>query len=427
MSLFVLGLNHRTAPIELRECLHLSEEGRKLAMEQFRREGGLQGCVVLSTCNRFEIYGSAVDPEAAIQRVADLIRKGNTLPVGTLWPHLYHHIGQPAAVHLMRVAASLDSMMLGEAQILGQVGQANRSAQEMESNGPVLQRLFEMAVRAGKRAHTETAIGEHTVSISHAAVTLAVSVLDHLEISDVRACVVGAGKMSSLAIDALHSAGIERVDVANRTEVNARALAEAGGGRAYGWHELQDALANADIVISATGAPHTVIHEPDVEIAMRERRNRPMVLIDTAVPRDVGDGVNTVPDVYFYNIDDLHQVVDENHAKRASCVPAVECIINQEVTQFMEWYHSRTVVPVIKGLRQKVQAIATSELDAALNQLSEEDRALVTKMVHRIVNKVLHEPTVQLRQQAALGGGEVYVQAVQDLFALNFEEAEAHG
>ncbi len=425
MTLFMLGLNHRTAPVELRECLHLSEEGRKLAVEQFRREGGLDGCVVLSTCNRFEVYGAANNAEAAVRQVLERIQMNNPLLESSLESHLYTRFGQDAVVHLMRVAAGLDSMVLGEAQILGQVGQANRFAQDMQSNGPVLQRLFEMAVRAGKRAHTETAIGDHTVSISHAAVTLALSVLEDCD--DVRALVVGAGKMSSLAIDALHSHGIERVNVANRTEVNARELAEAGGGRAYGWHELQQALADADLVISATAAPHTVIHEPDVEIAMRGRHNRPMVMIDTAVPRDIGDGVNTVPGVYFYNIDDLQQVVDGNHAKRASCVPAVQCIIAQEVTQFMEWYHSRTVVPAIKGLRQKVQAIASTELDAALHQLSKEDQAIVTKMVHRIVNKVLHEPTVQLRQQAALGDGEVYVQAVQDLFALNFEEVEAHG
>ncbi|MEM6283229.1 MAG: glutamyl-tRNA reductase, partial [Chloroflexota bacterium] len=219
--------------------------------------------------------------------------------------------------------------------------------------------------------------------------------------------------------------GFETVDVVNRTEENARELAAITGGRAYGWHELHTALADSDIVITATGAPHTVIHEPDVEMAMRARHGRELVLIDTAVPRDVGDGVETVPGVHFYNIDDLQKVVDANYARRRDCIPLVEAIVCDENEKFTSWLRSREVVPAIRGLREKVQSIAEAELAATLAQLPDEDHEAVSTLVHRIVNKVLHEPTVRLREQAVQESGEVYIHALRDLFALDAEEV--HG
>lgn len=394
-----------------------------LAMEQFRREGGLQECIVLSTCNRFEVYGVAADPQMGLQSVIELIERDIDLPE-PLAPHAYTRIGQEAIFHLMCVASGLDSLVLGEAQILGQVSDAHQLAQRMNTSGAILHRLFEVAAHTGKRAQTETAIGEQTTSVSHAAVVLALSRVENHE--NMRALVVGAGKMSALAVDALRSKGIEPIDVVNRTQSHARELADVTGGRSYGWHELHDALANADIVISATSAPHTVVHEPDVERAMLVREGHPQVIIDSAVPRDFDEDVAMVPGVTYYNIDDLQQAVDENYALREANVPAVEAIIDEEAEKFMMWLRGRKVVPAIKGLRQKVQAIAEAELEQAIGQLNEQDQAVVQKLVHRIVNKVLHEPTVRLREQASCTSSDDYVYAVCDLFALDAAE-EAHG
>jgi len=391
-----------------------------LIMERLQREAALQECVVLSTCNRFEVYGIADNVITASEDVVAYVERDNNLPVDALSSYLYRRTGADASAHLMRVAAGLDSMVLGEAQILGQVSDAYQLAQQINTSSAVLHRLFELASHAGKRTHNETAIGEHTTSISHAAVVLALSIMG--DFTDKKALVVGAGKMASLAIDALRSHGVETVDVVNRTEENARELASITGGRAYGWHELHTALVNSDVIFTATGAPHTVIHEPDVELAMQKRNGHEMVLIDTAVPRDVGDGVETVPGVHFYNIDDLQKVVDANYAKRRACVPSVEEIIYEENDKFVSWLRSREVVPAIRGLRQKIQSIAESELEAVLPQLAEEEQEIVSKLVHRIVNKVLHEPTVRLREQAAHETSEDYVYALRNLFDLDAEE-----
>lgn len=420
MTIFLIGANHRTAPVELRECLHLSREKSVLLMEQLRSTAGLSECVVLSTCNRFEVYGVALDADRALCEVAQFIERENGLTERSLMEHLYASTGQAAVTHLMRVAAGLDSMVLGEAQILGQVGDANKLASMTHSSGTTLHRLFEAATHAGKRARTETAIGEHTTSISHAAVQLALSVIDRDQVKT--ALVIGAGKMASLAIDALRSKGIEPVDVVNRTEARAQELANVTGGRAYGWYSLHEAIANSDVVISATGAPHTVIHKPDMERVMCMRGARQQVLIDTAVPRDISADVEDVAGVAYFNIDDLQQVVDENHAKRAACIPAVEAILTEETDKFLAWMREREVVPAIKGLRRKVQEIATAELEQALRQIPDADHAVVEKLVHRIVNKVLHEPTMRLRRQATQASGEEYIYAVRDLFALDFEE-----
>ncbi len=420
--IFVVGLSFHTAPVELRECLHLADEKRVLLAEQLQRAYGLSECVVLSTCNRFEVYAIATNPDIATRQVGQVVERENALPTGTLRPYLYQQSGQEAVEHLMRVASGLDSMVLGEAQILGQVSDAAQLAQHYNTSGPILHRLFEVAVHTGKRAHSETAIGDHTTSVSHAAVLLALSQIGKRD--DIRALVVGAGKMSSLAIDALRSKGITPVDVVNRTQSNAQDLAAITDGRAYGWHELHDALVNSDIIISATSAPHTVIHEPDVERSMIARSGRPQVLIDTAVPRDISEDVEMVPGAHYYNIDDLQQVVDENAAKRRACVPLVERIVLEEADKYMLWLRGREVVPAIKGLRRKVNAIAAAEMETVLGQLSGEDQAVVTKMVHRIVNKILHEPTVRLREQASVEDGEEYVYAVRELFAL---DEDIHG
>ena len=419
MPIFLVGLSYRTTPVEIRECLHLSTAEQMSLLVWLRYTLGVESCAVVSTCNRMEVYGVADQPDHIVGKLTQHLEHERKLNAGSLSAYLYVQYDHATAVQLMRVASGLDSMVLGEAQILGQVAGAYALSKEINTTDAQLSRLFEMALHVGKRARAETEIGEHTTSVSHAAVLLALSAIESS--ADITALVVGAGNMASLAVDAFRSKGVDRVNVVNRTPSHAKELALRSGGRAHGWHELGDALAAADIIISATSAPHTVIHVDDVQLAMNKRDYRRQVLIDTAVPRDVGAGVEKIPGIVFYNIDELQRVVDENYARREACVPLVESMIAEEVDRFMTWLRSREVVPAIKDLRQKVSHIADAELEQTLHLLVEEDRELVTRMVHRIVNKVLHEPTVRLREQAATDASEIYVHAVRDLFDLKNE------
>lgn len=425
MTVFVVGLNHRTAPVDIRECLHVSGEDHLDLLASLQTSLGLAECVIVSTCNRMEVYGVASNITRIEQAIAPYLERFRGLEVGSLAPHLYVHEDSSAATHLMRVASGLDSMVLGEAQILGQVSSAHRLALLAQTSGALLNRLFERAVHTGKRTHNETEIGEHTVSISHAAVLLALSTLN-MPTTDINALVVGAGSMASLAVDALRSKHISNIGIANRTPSHAQALAERAEGRAFGWHELHQALAWADIVISATSAPHTVIHQQDMQVVQSIRGSAPQILIDTAVPRDIADNVGEIPIVTFYNIDDLQRVVDENYARRQSAVPVVECIIADEVNDYMAWLRGRDVVPAIKDLREKINEIAQAEMNMALQQLPEDSHAVVSRLVHRIVNKVLHEPTVRLREQANGSTSDEFVYTVRSLFALDGSEEEQH-
>lgn len=418
--IFVVGLNHRTASVEVREQLHFSKEASLLLMELMCQDDHFNECVVLSTCNRTEIYGVTSNLDDAVTGLLRYIETEFHLVPGTLDGCMYLYTEAEAINHLMRVACGLDSMVLGEAQILGQVTEAGKLANIIRKSGTTLHRLFEFAAHAGKRAQTETAIGDHTTSISHAAVILAERHINNP--AESRAVIMGAGKMATLAVDALRSHGFERIDVVNRTPSHAQALAERGGGVAYGWDSLHTALAKADVVISATSAPHTVLHRPDIERVMAERNGKPQVLLDTAVPRDICEEVARVPCIYSYNIDDFKEAVDRNHALRQAAVPHVEAIICEETEKFYAWLRGREVVPAIKDLRQKVQEIARCEMEEALRQLPESDHTTVTRLVHRIVNKLLHEPTVRLRAQAANDHADNYVYAIRDLFALDGEE-----
>jgi glutamyl-tRNA reductase len=424
LSIILVGLNHKTAPVELREKLVLSDDHLQQAFADLRdlrdlQEGTslLTELVILSTCNRLEIYASTMHEEEA---VAQIDRYLSTLQNKSLTNHLYKIKDEGAILHLMRVASGLDSMILGEGQILGQIAQAFERAQNIGMTGAVLSRLFAQAIHTGKRSRTETTISRYTTSVSHTAAVLLENKLHQVQAAHV--LVIGAGEMAILAAQALKRRGINTLTFINRTYNNAERLAVEFGGKALDWHQLEPSLIRADAVICATGAPHIVMYRRDVEAILPQRQGRPLVIVDIAVPRDVEDSVRDLAGVDFYDIDDLQSVVDTNLELRTAAIPEVETIIQQEINRFTEWYNSREVTPIIKDLRAWAQGIADDELLHTLNRLADTDertRQIVSQMAHRLVNRILHEPTARLRVQANEGNGYGYAHAVQELFALN--------
>jgi glutamyl-tRNA reductase len=430
MQIITVGLNHTTAPVALREQLALNDCGLRMALSDLaasRRKPAngngrprlLEGAI-LSTCNRLEVYAVVVgSAKAGWYWIEQFLAELQGLDLLELRQHLYFLEGQAAVNHLMRVAAGLDSMILGEAQILGQVSAAQAEAQASGCVGPILSHLFDHAIHAGKRARTETDIGRHTTSISHAAAQLICDRADSLH--DVHALIVGAGEMAQVAAQALQDHGLRQMSFINRTYSRAESLASHFGGRALNWYHLPSALSQADVVICSTGAPHIVIHEDDVRSGLSERAGRPLLFVDIAVPRDVEDAVGALPGVQLFDIDHLQLTVDANMAQREAAIPEVEEIIVAEATRFEAWLQGRQVLPVLVELRQRAQAIAAAELDRHqphLQELAPECQERVSLMVHRIVNKLLHEPTVRLKASAAEGNGVEYAQAIRELFDL---------
>lgn len=442
MPIFLVGLSHHTAPVQIREKLTLSDCSLRMALEDLpmaaataqadrldRARNGLDGtiqtpqtiqeAVIISTCNRLEIYGTAPDPDAAWDQIAGFLGRLQDIPLAELSPHLYCKRERDAVAHLMRVTAGLDSLILGEPQILGQTGYAYEQAQVVGVTGPILSHLFAQAIHAGKRARSETAISRHTTSVGHAAVLLAKEKM--ADLAEMRVLMVGAGEMADLAADALIRHGAQHFRCINRTHSRAVELAQRVNGIALSWYDLPEALAWADLIFTATGAPHTVIHASDVAPILAQRPDRPLTLIDMAVPRDVEEAVGRLPGVTCHNIDDLQATLDANLAQRVAAIPDVEQILAEEVEHFQEWLHGRRVVDTIVDLRRRAEAVARGEVDDALSRLGHLDareQEVVTRLAHRLVNKLLHEPTVRLKSHAANGNGFTYAHMVRDLFGL---------
>jgi glutamyl-tRNA reductase len=440
MTILLVGLNHRTAPVALRERLTLSGCGMTMALNDLPVRTALydnalsgsngsgrsaeplplQEAVILSTCNRLEVYANPRTIAGGRAAIEEFISRLQNIPLSTLKPHLYFVHGQDVVVHLMRVAAGLDSMILGESQILGQVSDAFTMAKTANTTGPILSHLFSQAVHAGKRARTETSISRHTTSVSHAAAGMVAEKMGGLE--EAKVLVIGAGEMAEVALQAMVDRGARNLTCMNRTFNSVVELAERFGGQARPWHEIPEGLAWADAVVSATGAPHTIIQPDTVSEILPERAGRPLLFLDVAVPRDVDEAVGDLPNVERYDIDDLQHVLDENMAQREAAIPQVEAIIAQEAATFAEWLSSRQVVPVIADLRRYAAEIAEAEVEAALNRLgdlSEREQQVVDRLARRIVNKLFHEPTVRLRAQAADGHGYAYAHVVRELFGLD--------
>jgi len=412
----VVGLNHETAPVAVREAMAFPKDRLAAALERLRSEAGLGEAMILSTCNRVEVYGRS--EREAVRGVADFIARYHGKAPEELAPHLYSLEGERAVRHAFRVAASLDSMVLGEAQILGQVKDAYEAAEQAGSLGPVLNGLRMRSIAAAKRARSETAIGRNAVSLSHVAVELASKIFGQLHGRSV--LLIGAGKMSELAARQMVRRGARASVLGGRTFEKAEQLAASLGGRAAPFEALRGELAKADVVISGTGAPGVVVRREDVEAAQAVRHGRPLFLIDIAVPRDIAEDAAHVAGVFLYDMDALHQVASANLRERKKESAAAEAIVEQEVGEFLEWRRSLEVVPLLVELRKRADEIRRGEIEKArrrLGPLTPEQESALEAATSAIVNKLLHGPTVRLKELAGNGQAD-HVGLVRRLFDL---------
>ncbi len=431
-AIILAGLNHRTAQIDVRERLSFDACSLPMVVDDLHRacagSGDLQEVVILSTCNRLEIYATSDDPEAGWATIRRLLAQQGDITTAELDRLIYLRRDRDAIQHLMCVAAGLDSLILGEPQILGQVAAAHASAQVTGGSGPILSHLFNQALHCGKRARTETLIGSYTTSISHAAVRLAEHELGDL--SERSALVIGAGEMAELAATALRQHGVGTIFCVNRTQARAERLAMTVGGRALDWTRLAEALAAADIVISATSAPHVVLTADDIARAQTQRGGEALLLFDIALPRDIDVAVAENPGATLFDIDDLRDTVDANRMRREEAVPQVEAIVAEETGALIEWLSGREVLPALVELRRQAHTVASLELERTLRRLTNLERSPtpvdaerlereVSTMAQRIVAKLLHEPTVRLKAQAANGNGAAYAHMLAELFDLS--------
>ena len=428
MPITCIGLSHHTAPVEVRERHAFPASRMEEALVALRDYEAVREAVMLQTCGRLEIYAELNDYESGVAQVKSFLANFRHGTTGyDLESYLYTRLGHEAVEHLFRVCTGLDSMLIGEAEILGQVKEAYVAATHAKSLGRTLHRLFREALAAGKAARARTRIGGESVSIATAAIEAARSRLGTLEGASV--LVVGAGKMGRTAVKRLGHEGANRVVVANRTAARSRELvAEAGLGEAVELPDLVEALAAADVVVASTGASHFVIDEGHVGAAMSRRPQRPLFIVDIAVPRDVDPAVANVGNVALVDIDGLKSLVDERLELRREAIPAVEEIIAEYVGRFEDWYRSRTALPVIARLTQKAEAIRVAELERLLARcphLDERERMLVTGMTLTIVSKLLHSAILRIREQATLDHPEALSTArvLDDLFELDLGNA----
>jgi glutamyl-tRNA reductase len=420
MHIIIVGLNHKTTPIEWRERLHFPTDTLEDPLEKLAHytEGGER--VILSTCNRVELYGHVQHLAHGSSRLQQFLSDYHGIAADTLTPYLYGHHGEAALRHLFRVVSSLDSLVIGEPQIAAQVKEAFTIARRATATGPVFNQLFERAFAVAKRVRTETRIGEQAVSVSYAAVELAKKIFQDLSAKTV--LILGAGETSELTARHLLSQGVRHLLVANRTPERAMDLASRLQGQGVALGELPTYLPQADIIVSSTGAPEVIINKADVQSALKRRKNRPMFFIDIAVPRDIDPTVNELNNVYLYDIDDLQHVVEENLKTREREAALAEIIIAREVENVLQWFDEQQVVPAVIRLRRKAETIRHQELDklfSKLGPLSDSERQAIEAMSSSIINKLLHTPIVRLKQESQAKGGGRYLQALRDLFSLD--------
>jgi len=421
----VIGLNHRTAPVEVREKLSFSNEQAREFLLKLRSKPGVSAVVLLSTCNRTEFYMYFTKEIARTAVIEALCRRAG-LEFSELKRYLYVYTENDCVRHLFRVAAGLDSMVLGETQVLGQVKDAYQLALQTGTTGSYFNALFQQAIAVGKRVRTETGIDQNPVSVSYAAVELAKQNLGSIEGRKV--LVVGAGKMSELTVKHLVANGVSGVIVSNRSFDRAEELASRFGGRAVHFGELYRCMEEADIVISCTGATHYVIHAREMAEVMARRGGAKIFMIDIAVPRDIEPEVGTLPGVALFDIDALKEVVDGNLAERRRIAAEAEKIIEEEVESFRRRQAEQAVIPTVVALKKLGDEIKQNELRRAFNRLgdlTEYERKVITSLANSIANQLLHEPVRRLKDLALTSQGLVYAEAIQELFKLDVKEKHA--
>ncbi len=418
MNIIVVGLSHHSAPVEIREKVAFSPNDMQRPLDQVKSLPDIGEGMIVSTCNRVEIYATSRNPDAGIASLRRFMAEYHEIPQDDLLPHLYDYQGEEAIHHVFRVAASLDSMVIGEPQILGQIKTAYGYATEFKSVGLILNRFLRKAFSVAKRVRTETSIASNAVSVSFAAVELARKIFGTLDNKTV--LLIGAGEMCELAAKHFINNGVSRVLVTNRTLARAEKLADEFEGKAIPFEEFPDQLHQADIVLTSTGAPTCILDRPQVEKVLKLRKNKPMFYIDIAVPRDIDPQVNGVPNVYLYDVDDLQGVVQANLKERHKEAKKAEEIIEQEIGQFHAWMGTLEVKPTIVSLRKKFEEIRRGEVEKTLRNLKDvgkKEEKAIEALTSAIINKILH-PTINALKNGQNGDGDNYIDAVRTLFSL---------
>jgi glutamyl-tRNA reductase len=428
VHLLLVGASHRTAPVELRERLDFSSRGLEQAVRTLVARRLVVEAVVVSTCNRAELYVACRDPREATEDLRAFFSEFHQMPAAEVGPHLYAHQDEDAARHLFRVSSGLDSLVVGEPQILGQIKEAYSVASAADSSGPLLNRLFHWAFGVGKRVRSETALAEGAVSVSFAAVSLAKKIFGNLTGRHV--LVIGAGEMGKLTALHLKAQRVAAVVIISRTLAHAQELADEVGGDVAPWDSLPQVLLESDIVISVTGSATPILSKAQVKAAMPASRVRPLFLIDIAVPRDVDPRAGEIEQVFLYNIDDLQAIVRENLERRTAEVVRAEQIVDEEVQRFSNWHRSREAVPTIVALRHRFETIRKSELERLepkLASLPPDARARVDEVTRLIIEKLLLHPTEQLKDVGDAHLVSQYSAALRRLFALSADYPDASG
>jgi len=414
MKLLTLGVNHETAPVNIRETVSFSSEQALGAISELKQQQLVSECIILSTCNRTEIY-CALKAPAHEQAVLDWLHHFFEQPQDSLLPYLYQHQAIDSVKHIMRVASGLNSMVLGEPQIFGQIKDAYNQAHKADSIHHTLENLFQHIFRTVKQVRTDTAIGSSPVSVAFSAVTLSKQFFGDL--SEQTALLLGAGETIELVARHLKESGIGKLIIANRTLERAHTLAESVGGYAIGLDEIPDHLHEADMIIGSTGAPTTILHKADVEPALKRRKNRPILMIDIAVPRDIDPTIDELENVYLYTVDDLHEIIEDNKQSRQTAALEAEEIIEVQANSFMAQLNAiQQVNPLIQQFRQQCIETKDQALATALQQLDNgcPPEEVVKKLANQLTNKLLHTPTKQLHQ-AGLEGHDSLIESARTL------------
>ena len=419
MNIIVVGLSHKTAAVEIREKVAFAPTQMEKPLSAVVALPDITEAVIVSTCNRVEIYATTRDVAGGMARLKRFLADYHGLSLEMLDSHLYSYHGEDATRHVFRVASSLDSMVVGEPQILGQIKTSYGYAAEYKSSGIILNRFLHKAFSVAKRVRTETKIASSAVSVAFAAVELAKKIFG--ELSDKTVLLIGAGEMCELAAKHFINTGVRGVMVTNRTFERAEKLAQEFDARPIRFENLLDELPKADIILSSTGAPHFIIHEKEVAEVIRRRRMKPMFFIDIAVPRDIDPKVNDVENVYLYTVDDLNGVVATNLEQRKIEAAKAEAIVEQEIGQFFKWLSSLEVTPTIVALRTRFDEIRKAELAKTLagwKNLPPDAEKKLEALTNAYMNKLLHQPTSVLKRSEQGNRNDLYVDALRNLFDL---------
>ena len=422
MVIFSTGFNYKTAPVEIREKLAITENNYGLILEKLNSIEDVYEICVISTCNRVELYGVSNDNVGKVkEEILRILSQYSAVPVNTLKDYLFFYTNKEAIRHIFRVSSSLDSMVIGEPQIVCQFKDSFTKAKEYKAVRHILTRLFDKALNVSKKIRTSTGISRRAVSVSYAAVLLAKKIFGDLK--DKNVLIIGAGEMAELAAKHLHSLNVKHIFVSNRTFEKAVELADKFSGSAIRFEKIQEFLPEADIIIVSTGAKEPILKKEDVKRATKSRKD-PLFIIDISVPRNVEESINELEGVYLYNIDDLKQVVNSNLEERKMEAQRAEFIIDEEVEKFVKWLNTLKVSPVISSVRDYADKLRQQQLEKLFKQmpyLNEKERETIDLAMRSLINKLLHRPTMYIKDKAAKEGNTEVVKIFEDMFSSKWD------